>query len=65
MRRINLTNNQVNRVTEIFADLGIVAMASVTIHAVLDKFHPWYVILGLLAGFISWGVSIFLLKQLV
>lgn len=55
-----LNRRQLDKLSDIFSDLGLVAFASVVVPALFDKLDILRVILGLLAALIFWLVSLIL-----
>lgn len=55
-----LSKRQLEKLSDISSDVGLIALASVVLPAALDKFNPVAVLLGLLATFIFWTISLFL-----
>ena len=62
MRKLRLSKKQLDKLSDISSDVGLIALASVVIPAALDKFNPIAVALGLLATFIFWVISLALRK---
>ena len=62
MRKIRLSRKQIDKLSDISSDIGLIALASVVLPATLDKFNPIAVALGLLATFIFWVISLALRK---
>lgn len=57
-----LNDRQVEKLSDISSDIGLVTLASVVIPAALDRYNLFAVILGLLATFIFWLISLRLRK---
>jgi hypothetical protein len=59
---MKLRRRQLDQLSDIASDVGLVALASVVLPAVLDKFDPIEVGLGLLATILFWSISLWLKK---
>jgi uncharacterized membrane protein len=59
---LHLTKNQIRKISDIASDIGIVALASVIIPSVLDKFNFNIIILGIIITLTSWIFSVRLSK---
>ncbi|MDP3974580.1 MAG: hypothetical protein Q8P65_01165 [bacterium] len=57
-----LTKGQIEKISDIASDIGIVALASVIIPSVLDKFNFFIIILGIFITLTSWIFSVRLRK---
>lgn len=55
---VKLKKRQLDKLSDIASDVGLVALAVVVIPAVLDKFDLVKVVLGLSATVLCWLVSI-------
>lgn len=55
-----LNSEQLDKVSDIVSDVGLIALATVVLPALLDKFDIGKVILGLIIAFTFWFVSIWL-----
>lgn len=60
MRFPILKDSQLEKLSDIASDIGLVALASVVLPAVFDKFNLTRVVLGLVAAIIFWLLSIWL-----
>lgn len=59
---LHLTKDQVKKISDIASDIGIVALASVIIPSVLDKFNFFIIISGIIITLTSWIFSVRLRK---
>ena len=59
---LHLTKDQIEKISDIASDIGIVALASVIIPSVLDKFNFYLIILGIFITLTSWIFSVRLRK---
>ncbi len=59
---INLNRKQLDTLSEISKDIGLVTLASVVLPAVLDKFNPTLLVLGGITTVTFWAISIWLRK---
>ncbi len=57
-----LSKKQLEKLSDISSDVGLITLASVVLPAALDRFNPAAVVLGLLATFIFWAISLMLRK---
>lgn len=55
-----MNNDQIAKLSDIASDIGLVALASVVLPAVLDKFNLLMIILGSVAALALWIISILL-----
>lgn len=55
-----LNNKQIEKLSDISSDVGLVAIASVVLPAVFDKFNPAVLLLGSIATVGFWILSIWL-----
>lgn len=55
-----LNRRQLDKLSDIFSDAALIALASVVLPAVFDKPDPLKVILGLVITFLCWFISLFL-----
>ena len=60
MLEFRLSETQLEKLSDIASDVGLVALASVVLPAVLDKFNMTEVLLGSVATVFFWTVSILL-----
>jgi len=54
----NLSKKQIEKLSDIISDIGLISLAAVVIPSVLDKFDLKRIIVGLLISLILWIVSI-------
>lgn len=59
---MNLSKRRLEKLSDIAADVGLVCLASIVLPAVLDKFNPPQVILGVIITLTCWSASIWLQK---
>ena len=59
---LHLTRDQIEKISDIASDIGIVALASVIIPSVLDRFNFIIIILGITITLTSWIFSVRLRK---
>ena len=57
-----LSKNQIEKLSDIFSDVGLVALASIVIPAVLNKFDIILVSIGFIFTILSWIISLRLRK---
>ena len=57
---LKLNEKQLEKMSDIAGDLGLVSIASVVLPFVFDKFNAMAVLLGSLATIIFWLISIWL-----
>lgn len=55
-----LNDDQINKLSDIFSDIGLVALASVALPAVFDKVDLNRVISGLIPALTCWLISLYL-----
>ena len=60
---VKWNKRQIEKLAEISSDVGLVALASVVLPAVLDKFNLLLVTLGLIITILCWIISVWLLKR--
>ena len=58
MANFNLTQQQIDRVADIAADIGQVSLASIAIPFFLDEYRPLLALLGILAAIFFWTISV-------
>ncbi len=51
---------QIEKLSDLSSDVGLVALASVVLPAVFDKFNPAVLLLGSIATLAFWALSIWL-----
>ncbi len=61
-RLLRLSERQLEKLSDILSDAGLVALASVVLPALLDKFSVITIILGLIVTFTCWVASLSLRK---
>lgn len=54
---------QFQKLADISADIGQVALASIAIPFFLDSYHPLVALLGVAVSFTFWTLSLLLIKQ--
>lgn len=59
---MKLSKNQVNKLSDISSDVGLVTLASVVLPAALDRYNPTQILLGLVATMVFWILSVLLRK---
>lgn len=57
---VKLKRRQIDKLSDIASDIGLVSAASIILPAVLDKFDQIRVLLGLLITLAFWSYSIWL-----
>lgn len=57
-----LNRRQLDKLSDIFSDIGLVVLASVVLPAMFDRVDPLRVILGVFATIIFWIISLILRK---
>ncbi len=62
--RLKLNDKQVEKIADLWGDVGLIMLASVAIPSFLDKFKVSTVSLGILAAVFCWILCIRLLKSL-
>ncbi len=60
MKLPRLTNPQIEKLSDISSDVGLVSLASVVLPAVLDKHDPFVILLGLIATIFFLSFSMWL-----
>ena len=60
---IELPESKINRLGDISADIGTVAMASVVLPGLFDKFRPVLAIVGAITMIFFWLFSVILTKK--
>jgi len=55
-----LNKKQIEKLADIASDVGLVALASVVLPAVFDRFDPFKIFVGVIATMFFWGYSIWL-----
>lgn len=55
-----LSDRQLEKLSDIFSDIALVALASVVLPGFLDKFNVTLVVLGLTAALTFWIISLVL-----
>lgn len=58
-----LNEKQIDQLSDISKDLGMISLASVVLPAVLDKLNPLLVTLGAFITIVSWIFSLFLKRR--
>lgn len=53
-----LNKRQLDKLSDIVSDVALLSLASVVLPAILDKFNPLLIVLGLLTTILLWSVSI-------
>ena len=61
---VKLNDSQIDRLSETLSNFGLLLFASMVIPVFteIDKVDPFKVLLGLIGGLSSFGISLFLLK---
>ena len=59
---LKLNRDQLFKMSDIFSDTGLVALATVVIPSVIDKIDPFKLVLGLVVTIFCWVVSLVLRK---
>ncbi len=62
IRGIKKTNARLNRLSNICSDIAQIALASIVIPFLIDKFNPIMLVWGLVMTFTFWIFSILLAK---
>ncbi|MBI3289899.1 hypothetical protein HYZ78_00710 [Candidatus Microgenomates bacterium] len=62
MKFTRLNRKQIDKLSDITSDVGLVSLASVILPALLDRFDLTLVLLGMLATVFSWITSLWLKK---
>lgn len=55
-----LSSHQLDRLSDIYAQIGTVSLASIAIPSLLDKFNLLIVVLGLSVAVLCWFISIYI-----
>jgi hypothetical protein len=55
-----LSKKQLDKLSDIFSDVGLVSLAALALPALFDSWNPLRVVLGLAATLICWFISLFL-----
>jgi len=58
-----LKETQVDKLSDISADIAQVCLASIVIPFLVDKYKPLLVIWGLSVSLVFWGISLLLLRS--
>lgn len=62
MKFARLNKRQIDKLSDISSDAGLVSLAVVVLPAVLDKFNATQVLLGIVTTIFPWAVSLWLKK---
>lgn len=60
--RLRLSKPRLDKLSDICSDVALVALASVVLPAVFDRYDPLRVALGLFVTFLFWILSVLLRK---